>query len=218
MEVRTSRIVQKFGSFNHIIIIHLMMVNSFYMTSKLSRIWNIFAPLQILQRLPWLWLSPDKWMLNQLWGKSLKSLAFKNTMLCCYNRNTLGKQKSTQIGCQSSLPLVTLSPCQAQQANRSCKSFDDCDIFETNNDTTFLLPTLITLLYDGSAASCFSSWEKGLKDQYCSRKEEFVQHVYYVKVLLHLLAGLPRAPEEQSRAQHPWPPLLHSAVFGTLDR
>ena len=132
-----------------------------YMTNTYFRMRNIFAPSQIPQHLPWLWLSPDKWMLNQLWGKSLKSLAFKNTMLCCYNRNTLGKQKSTPIGCQSSLPLVTLSPCQAQQASRSCQSFDDCELFETNNDTTFLLPTLITLLYDGSAASCFSSWEKG---------------------------------------------------------
>ena len=104
---------------------------------------------------------------GNLWLSNIQSFASRssNSMKVLSRpfkgKNTLGKQKSILIGCQSSLPLVTLSPCQAQQASRSCKSFDDCDIFETNNDTTFLLPTLITLLYDGSAASCFSSWEKG---------------------------------------------------------
>ena len=70
----------------------------------------------------------------------------------------------------------------------------------------------------GRRQAALAAERRGLKDRYCSRREEFVQHVQDVKILLHLLAGLPRAPEEQSRAQHPWPPLLHSAVFGTLDR
>ena len=137
MQVGAPRFMQEFWSLNHVVVIHLivLMCYNWFTVTCITRWYSQkCAPSQIPQRLPLPLLFPDKWKLNQLWEEIGDLIA--------QNQETLERQRSIQRGCQSLLPPAPLSPCQAQRAGQP----RDSERNRATKGTTFLLPTLMTLL------------------------------------------------------------------------